>query len=166
MTKANHKTVGWMLIALSIILLFILAFVKINIDKEEEFICEAISEDPDLDMESCPAHDNPNSWLMLLAFGISFLILSGGAYMVLLPIRKEFLKEETSFKKIDVSKLDDEEKKIYALIKNNKGSIYQSDIIKDTGFSKVKTTRILDRLESKGVAERKRRGMTNIIILR
>ena len=86
--------------------------------------------------------------------------------MVLLPIRKEFLKEETSFKKIDVSKLDDEEKKIYALIKNNKGSIYQSDIIKDTGFSKVKTTRILDRLESKGVAERKRRGMTNIIILR
>jgi len=38
--------------------------------------------------------------------------------------------------------------------------------VEETGFTKVKITRILDSLEGNGLIERKRRGMTNIIILR
>jgi uncharacterized membrane protein len=44
--------------------------------------------------------------------------------------------------------------------------MYQSDLIKETEFSKVKITRILDKMESKDVIDRKRRGMTNIIVLK
>ena len=70
------------------------------------------------------------------------------------------------FKIIDNSKLDEEEKLIYNILKNKNGSAYQSDLIKETGFSKVKITRILDKLELSEILERKRRGMTNIVVLR
>ena len=51
-------------------------------------------------------------------------------------------------------------------LKTTEGSAYQSDLIKATGYSKVKVTRILDKMESKGIVERKRRGMANIIVMK
>jgi uncharacterized membrane protein len=77
-----------------------------------------------------------------------------------------FHKESKGFKQVDLSKLDEEEKQVYDLVKSKDGSAYQSDIVKETGLSKVKTTRILDKLETNGILERKRRGMTNIVVLK
>jgi len=68
-------------------------------------------------------------------------------------------------KKKLISGLNEEEKKIVDLIQLKEGSIYQSDLIKESGMNKVKVSRILDRLEGKGLIDRKRRGMTNIVIL-
>ena len=65
-----------------------------------------------------------------------------------------------------MKRLDEEERVIVEKIKEKEGSIYQSDLIKETSFSKVKMTRILDKLESKGIVEKKRRGMTNIVVLK
>lgn len=62
--------------------------------------------------------------------------------------------------------LTGEEKQIINLLKSNDNSIYQSELIKKTDKSKVQITRILDKLEAKKVIDRKRRGMTNIIILK
>ena len=62
--------------------------------------------------------------------------------------------------------LDEEEQKIFDLIKDSEGAIYQSDIVSKTEWSKVKVTRILDKLEHKNIIERRRRGMTNIIMLK
>ena len=62
--------------------------------------------------------------------------------------------------------LSEEENKIINILKENDGSIFQSDLVEKTEFSKVKITRILDVLEGKKVIERKRRGMTNIVILK
>ena len=67
---------------------------------------------------------------------------------------------------IDFSKLDEKERKVYELLKQNQGSMYQSDLIKQTEFSKVQMTRILDKMAGKGIVDVKRRGMTNIIVLR
>ncbi|MEK6845043.1 MAG: MarR family transcriptional regulator [Nanoarchaeota archaeon] len=50
-------------------------------------------------------------------------------------------------------------------MQNNK-AIFQAELIEKTKFGKAKITRILDRLEGKGFVERKRRGMTNIVVLR
>jgi uncharacterized membrane protein len=52
------------------------------------------------------------------------------------------------------------------IILRENGSVYQSDIVRETKQSKVKITRILDQLEGKGLIERKRRGMTNIVVLK
>ena len=160
----NIKTTGYLLIAFSAVLFIILTFVKIEYDKQAAFICKTFDKN-DLNMEKCPAHENNASWLFTAAFGITFLAFGFGLYMLLLPkISAETMKKE--FKQIDTSKLDEEEKKVYDFIKNRGGSSYQTDLIKETESSKVKITRVLDKLESKGILERKRRGMTNIIVLK
>ena len=60
---------------------------------------------------------------------------------------------------------NDDEKKIFnEIVKEN--SIFQSELVDRTGLNKVKVTRSLDKLEGKGLIERKRRGMTNVVILK
>jgi uncharacterized membrane protein len=44
--------------------------------------------------------------------------------------------------------------------------MFQSDLVEGTGMQKVKITRLLDRLEGLKLIERKRRGMTNVVILK
>jgi hypothetical protein len=155
----NTKTIGTLLIGISIVLIIVLSFIKIDLDERNLFLCEQF-QNSDLDMASCPAHNDGISWTITLAFGLSFLILGMGTYM------RFFHKESKGFKQVDLSKLDEEEKQVYDLVKSKDGSAYQSDIVKETGLSKVKTTRILDKLETNGILERKRRGMTNIVVLK
>lgn len=162
MLKFNQRNLGLLLIAFSIILIIVLGFVKFDMDKKDAFLCQAIHSNPDMDMSQCPVHQSNSSWFIVVLFGITFLILGIGAYLSFVPIKKE----EQQFKKVDFSKLHKEEKDIYRLLKENEGSMYQSDILKETEFSKVKLTRILDKMESKKVLERKRRGMTNIVVLK
>lgn len=78
--------------------------------------------------------------------------------------KRDVLNEEQ--KKALLDSLDEEEKKVVKLLLHGQGSAYQSDLIKETQLTKVKITRILDHLEGKQLIERKRRGMTNIIILK
>lgn len=170
----NEKTIGSLLVGFSIILIFILIFVKINVDREGAYLCEIVSTNPSLDMEECPAHKTNTSWLITSSFGIAFLILASGIYLIFMPVKKEIIfnkeliinKQEPEFKEVDISKLEDSEKKIYDLLKSHEGSMYQSDLIKETGLSKVQMTRILDKLASRKIIDRQRRGMTNIIILK
>jgi len=64
-----------------------------------------------------------------------------------------------------LEKLNIDERNILIIIIENQGSIMQSEIVEKSNFSKVKITRILDRLEGKKLIERKRRGMSNIVLL-
>jgi len=159
----NIKTLGAVLACFSLILLFTLVYIKIHVDKEGALLCDAFTQN-NWDMSQCPAHNPNTSWVMVLSFGIGFLMLGTGIYMLFLY--KPAAEHKKEFKDVDLSKLDGEEKNIYNIIKNKNGSAYQSDIIKETGFSKVKVTRILDKLETGEIVERKRRGMTNLIVLR
>ena len=61
--------------------------------------------------------------------------------------------------------LDGDEKVVYGLIVDSGGTLFQSEIVEKTGLSKVKVTRTLDKLESRHYLERRRRGLTNIIVL-
>jgi uncharacterized membrane protein len=62
--------------------------------------------------------------------------------------------------------LKDDEKKIYEMILDSDGIILQSELTEKTGFSKPKVSRGLETLEIKDLIERKRRGMSNIVILK
>lgn len=164
MQTPNHKTIGSILIGISILLLLMLTFLKLNVDEEEAFLCNAVEESPKLTMEECPAHDSNSSWYILAGFLFVFLILASGLYMIFLPVQRE--QDSRPHPKISPGTLTAEEKVIYDLIMGQQGSRYQSDLIQQTGHSKVKMSRILDRMEGKGVIERKRRGMTNMVILK
>jgi uncharacterized membrane protein len=76
---------------------------------------------------------------------------------------KKITKE--NYKKA-MSELEREERVVLEKIIDNQGTIFQSDLVDKTRFNKVKITRILDKLEGKGLIERRRRGMTNVIILK
>lgn len=62
--------------------------------------------------------------------------------------------------------LDEGEKEVYGLLADAGGSILQKNIMSAKGYSRASITRILDRLESKGLIERIRHGSTNEIILK
>ncbi len=141
-----------------------MSLVKTDVDTQEAYLCEVVSKDPSFSMEDCPAHNDNTSWLIIAAFGVSFIVLVTGVYLLFVQEKQPEQKPEA--REIDESKLDEEEKRAYALLKGGSGSVYQTDIIKETGYSKVKVTRVLDRLESKGIIERRRRGMTNVIFLK
>ncbi|MFH1722803.1 MAG: hypothetical protein ABH950_09405 [Candidatus Altiarchaeota archaeon] len=62
--------------------------------------------------------------------------------------------------------LKGDEKTVYSLIAAEGGAMFQSEIVEKSELSKVKITRVLDGLEARKVLERKRRGMTNIVVLK
>ena len=96
----------------------------------------------------------------------SFILGFCTAYLISQRIVSEV---GSKVEKLDIAKtiksLREDELKVYMLIKDE-GLIYQNEIVKKTGFSKAKVSRILDKLEAIGIVERKRRGMSNIVILR
>jgi uncharacterized membrane protein len=155
MQDINQKLFGAVLIGLALILMFVLIFVKIQSDKEGAFLCQIVAESPDMSMADCPAHNSSNSWLIMVAFGVAFLMLGAGAYLSLQGPKERRTK-----------KLDEEEQRIVEILKQREGSMYQSDLMKELDYTKVRMTRTLDKMESKHILERKRRGMTNIIVLK
>ena len=62
--------------------------------------------------------------------------------------------------------LKDEERSIYETILDSGGMIFQSELVEKLGLSKSSVSRSLDLLESKGLVERKRRGMANLVLLK
>ena len=166
--EIQQKYVGIGLMILGVVLIIILIGLKANFDSEAVFLCEVVAENPNLDMSECPAHESNTSWFIVTGFIVSSLLLGLGIYLLIVTKVNKPVKEECkkSFKKIDLSKLDEDENKIYDLLKQNEGSLYQSDLIKQTQYSKVKISRILDKMQTKDIIDRKRRGMTNIIVLK
>ncbi len=59
--------------------------------------------------------------------------------------------------------LEGEERAIVNSIIDRKGKINQSDLVKDTGLSRVKISRSLMRLEQKDIIKKSKNGMTNIV---
>ena len=72
--------------------------------------------------------------------------------------------EKRDYSKV-LKELSDDERHVMTKLIAAQGSLFQSDLVSDV-HTKVKVTRILDRLEGKGLVERKRRGMTNVVLLK
>ena len=70
-----------------------------------------------------------------------------------------------SYQKV-MSEMPKDDRAVFEKLIDSQGTIFQSDLVEQLGYPKAKVTRILDRLEGKGLVERKRRGMTNVVILK
>lgn len=57
--------------------------------------------------------------------------------------------------------LEGDEKRLFNIILERDGVILQKDIVAMGIFSKAKVTRLLDKLENRGLIERERHGLTN-----
>jgi uncharacterized membrane protein len=99
------------------------------------------------------------------------LIFFGKEERIITRLKK--IKEQIQPKKITkgnykkiMESLTSDEKLVLGKVIDSQGTIFQSEILDKTSFHKAKVTRILDRLEGKNLIERKRRGMTNVVILK
>jgi len=112
-----------------------------------------------------------------ISIGVMVLVFLIGLYLIFFGkeerIITKTIKEQIEPKKITkenyqkvMNDLNSDEKNIFEKIIESQGTIFQSDLVDKTQFTKVKVTRILDKLEGKGIIERKRRGMTNVVILK
>jgi len=100
---------------------------------------------------------------ILLGFSISSLITSARTKISV----GESVLEERKKKWKEIAKiLKEDERKIYQAIIESGGIITQSELVEKTGLSKASVSRALDLLESKGLVERRRRGMGNIVLLK
>ncbi len=100
-----------------------------------------------------------------IAFGLLLLSMGVNVYLLVRPqnVHVPRTVSRIQFNKIR-EQLQDDEKKVFNEIMKNDGSAFQTDLVRSTGFSKVKVSRILDQLEAKNLIERRRRGMSNIVI--
>ena len=60
---------------------------------------------------------------------------------------------------------DEDERALLRVIVEEGGSMFQSDLVGRSGFSKGKVSLVLDRLEARGKVRRRRSGMTNVVTI-
>mgnify|MGYP003884348277 CR=1 FL=1 len=82
------------------------------------------------------------------------------------PVGELILEERKERWKEIVKTLKEDEQKVYRAIIEADGIIEQSELPEKTGLSKASVSRALDLLESKGLVEKRRRGMGNIVLLK
>lgn len=61
--------------------------------------------------------------------------------------------------------LDEDEQRLYDIVLARNGDVPQGDLVPLSGFSKAKVSRVIDRLEQKGLVLRLRRGMGNRVVV-
>jgi uncharacterized membrane protein len=101
--------------------------------------------------------------------GYSITIILGGFGLYLFAKSRRLARlssESTERFRKTIDSLRGEEKRIVESISNSDGVVFQSDLVDKLDISKVRVSRILDRLEHKGLIERRRRGMSNIVLLK
>ncbi len=149
----EDKQVGYMVIGFCLAMLFLIISYDISLAQIVSESCSHGSE--------CPMYGTLKIQ-KIISFTLLGILTLAGVYFILSKRISHLTKERTR-RKIP---LTEEERQIVGILKGNDNSVYQSELIKKTEKSKVQITRILDRLEAKKVIDRKRRGMTNIIMLK
>ncbi len=113
--------------------------------------------------------------VFVIIVGLYLIFFAKDDPVVVKEVHREtrIVKEQVESKKLDkahfkdvLRDLDSEARAVLEKVIENNGSIFQSQLVDDLSLTKVKITRILDRLEGKGLIERKRRGMTNVVLLK
>jgi len=121
-------------------------------------------------------HTNLSLGIMVFVIlvGLFLIFFAKDEPQVIKEVHREVkvVKEQVKPKKLDkghyqkvLETLDPDEKNIFEKLIEKEGTIFQSELV-DEQFTKVKVTRILDKLEGRGLIERRRRGMTNVVILK
>jgi len=108
--------------------------------------------------------------VIIIVMASTILGVSGTYLLLFDSVEKpagELLLEERKRRWKEIAKiLREDERRIYQAIIEAGGTIEQRELPEITGLSKASVSRALDLLESKGLVERRRRGMGNIVLLK
>jgi len=159
----ENKKVGWLIEGIAMAMLIIV----IIFHKSTE----------ELALQSCPhAYECTMTTAMnsqyLVSLAVVGIIVAIGLYIMFSKPQEKIIEKEikvhveTKPKKLNLKGLDPKEKKVIELIKAEGGVLFQAELKEKLEIGKVGMTRLLDKLESKELIERKRRGMNNIVVLK
>lgn len=161
----ENKNVGWLLLGISVLIVFLVFLFNNLVLEAVKSSCFAQHGD----VQSCEMYDSVNYQTYLALSIIGLLIIVSLLLIFSKPDKKIVIKTKTVEKKlqkkVDLSSFRPEEKQVYGLVKEH-SAMFQADLIEKTGFSKARMTRIVDKLEGFGLVERKRRGMTNVVVIK
>ncbi len=159
----ENRHVGWLIIGISLVIVGIIFLFN---SAMKEIVAEGCPLQYH-DGAQCPAYRTIDQQTYL-SFSIVGVLVALGIVLILSKPREKVIvrqvREKTQKVKITGELTSDERHVLGALSKS--GPMFQADLIEKTGTGKAKMTRILDRLENRGYLERKRRGMTNIVVLK
>ena len=152
----KNRQAGYLIIGISTLIGFIIyTFNKALTD----MVAKSCS-----DGASCPMWGTLNAQNNI-CLGVMTFVVFIGLFFVFFSETKTTSPTIKDYSKIKKD-LSGDEKKILECVLNAEGTMFQSELVEKSNFTKVKVTRLLDKLEGKGIIERKRRGMTNVVILR
>ncbi|MFH0752148.1 MAG: hypothetical protein V1914_00965 [archaeon] len=157
----RNKAVGIIIVGIAVLMSFIIySFNKALTD----IVNTACSHGPE-----CPMWGTI-TFQTRIGIGIMVFVVLIGLYLIFFDkgklVRPQLRLDDTKEKEHKTPDLRGDEKLIFDKVRESDGTMFQSDLVEKTGLTKVKVTRILDRLEGKKIIERRRRGMTNVIILK
>ena len=155
----DNKTTGFIIIGVAVLLAIVL--VSFTAQLNELLHAECVTPEG-----FCP-HEGSLPPQSYIGFTIVLILGIFGLYLVITgrSMQKISLKEKENIQKA-MNSLSGDDKTVYEAIVQEGGTIFQSELMEKTGMSKVTISRVLDGLEGKGLIERRRRGMANVIILK
>jgi len=155
----ENKQVGMLVMGIS----FMIGVIILIFNKGlRDIVAETCNHGPECTMYNTIA---VQTWLSLAIAGVVFIL--GLVIMFNKPKEKIIIKTvKDKKKKLDLEGLNQLEKKVIKIVQEENGAIFQKTLMEKLEIGKVGMTRLLDKLESKQLIERKRRGMSNIIVLK
>ncbi len=159
----ENKSIGYLIVGISVLMILIVLIFN-NVMKEIIY-------------NGCPYAKAGNECTSIkaidtqtyFAFALVGILAIVGLVLIFSPQKEKIIVKKVRDiprkLEIDVSDLKAEEKNVLRLIQEQR-AMFQAELIEKTGFGKVKISRILDRLEGRGIIERKRRGMNNLVMVK
>jgi uncharacterized membrane protein len=159
----ENKHVGMIIVGIAVVMVFMVLMFNMGLKNIVADTCTHGT--------TCKMYDTITiqTWV---SFGLAMIILIIGlVIMTLKPKEKIIEKEKIVYKEkkkksIDLKGLEKDEKEVIQLLQKEGNAMFQADLMEKMEMGKVKTTRLLDKLEAKQLLERKRRGMNNIVVLK
>ncbi len=166
----KNRIVGILVIGIAALIAFIIFTFNRALTK---ITSESCTEGPTCPMwQTIDAQTTISTGILILVVLIGFYLIFFGKeekiVTKVLKVREQIQPKaitRENYEKV-LHSLPEEEQRVLGMVIDAKGSIMQSEIVSTLGINKVKVTRILDKFEGTGYIERKRRGMSNIIILK
>jgi hypothetical protein len=157
----ENKHVGFLIIGVAILLIVIIFLFQTAL---KDIIVASCGAEHSI---VCPMNETVNQQTYLALGIVGLLIVIGLVLIFTKPKEKIIIKKVKERKKrIDLSKLDKDEKKVIDLLLKENKAMFQATLKEKLDVGKVKLTRLLDKLEAKQLIERKRRGMNNLVVLK
>ncbi len=154
----ENKHVGWLIVGIAIVIGIIILIFNSGL---KSIVGETCTHGP-----TCTMFDTIAVQTYISLAIAAVILVIGLVIMFMKPKERIVVKKiKAKKKKIDLKGLNIREKEVVKMLQKE-GAIFQRTLMEKLDVGKVGMTRILDKLESKDIVERKRRGMNNVVVLK